>query len=67
MTLDDLSSRLSKLAGKPVRPFSTRDFGREQYADGRSVVVDAERAVEIVEQLRGQIGPGLVAFVGCTR
>lgn len=67
MTLTSASTQLAKLAGKPVRPYATRDFGREQYRDARSVVVPKLKAESIVQQLRPSLGPGLLTFVGCTR
>lgn len=66
MTLDQAAQRLAEISGKMVRPFATRDFGRDRNAEARSVVVAASDAPRIVEQLRTQIGPGLLAFIGCT-
>jgi hypothetical protein len=67
MNLDDATARLSVLAGKPARAFATRDFGREHNAAARSVVVRKNVAPELVERMRREIGPGLLAFIGCTR
>jgi len=66
-TLDEIAAELGKQSGKPVRPYSTRDFGREQYAEGRSVLVSEEAAERLVSSLRPLIGEGFVVFVGCTR
>ena len=67
MNLDDATARLSALAGKPARAYATRDFGREHNAAARSVVVREGVAPGLVEKMRHEIGPGLLAFIGCTR
>lgn len=67
MTIDQAAQRLADLSGKKIRPFATRDFGRDRNSEARSVVVSERDAPRIVEQLRAQIGPGLLAFIGCTR
>lgn len=67
MNLEEASARLAKLAGRPVRPFATTDFGREKNLAARSVIVTEVDAPRIVDELRREIGPGLIAFVGCTR
>lgn len=65
-TLEEAAARLARLSGKPLRLYSTRDFGREQNPAGRSVVVPHAQARPLVERLRREICPGLVAFIGCT-
>jgi hypothetical protein len=67
MNLDAASSRLTELARRPIRQFATRDFGRDQNIEARSVLVPDEDAQSVVSRLRGELGPGLLAFVGCTR
>ncbi len=67
MTFDQAVSRLSQLSGKPIRPYATRDFGRDQNMDARSVVVSAENATRLLTELRRDLGPGVLAFIGCTR
>lgn len=67
MNLEQAAQRLSELAGKPVRPYSTRDFGRETYSEARSVVVPEGAARSLVRTLRDELSEGLVAFLGCTR
>ena len=67
MTLDEAAARLGELSKKPVRPYSTVDFGRERNDAGRSVVVPEKKAAAILAELRKELGPGLVAFIGCTR
>lgn len=62
--LDAAASLLGTASGKPVRPHSTRDFGREPFAAARSVLVDSGKAEALVESLRPRLGPGLIAFVG---
>jgi hypothetical protein len=66
-TLDDAGSRLAQLSGQKLRPYATRDFGREQNPDGRSVVVSELRAPQLVQQLKGELGPGLVVYMGHTQ
>ncbi len=67
MNLEQAAQRLSELAGKPVRPYSTRDFGRENYPAARSVVVPDAVARSLVRTLRDELSEGLVAFLGCDR
>lgn len=67
MSLDTASYRLAQLAQRPLRQFATRDFGRERNFEARSVVVSNEEAQPLVTKIRAELGPGLVAFVGCTR
>ena len=52
---------------RPVRRYSTFDFGRERDNDCVSVVVPGRQAREIVYAVRKKLPPGLVAFVGTTR
>ena len=66
MTLAAAADRLSIIAGKPIRAFATRDFGRDRNTAARSVIVSDEDAVQIAAELRRVIEPGLLAFVGCT-
>jgi hypothetical protein len=63
-TLDEAASYLAKQASKPLRPFSTRDFGRENYAEARSVIVPPNKAQSLLATVRKQLAPGLIAFVG---
>lgn len=67
LSLEEAATRLSQLSGKPLRPFATRDFGRERNSAARSVVVAEDKAQKVVADLRRELGPGLLAFVGCTR
>jgi hypothetical protein len=67
MTLDAAGARLSEIAGEPLRPHSTQDFGREPYAEARSVVVPKTRSREVLEEMRRELGPSLIAFIGTTR
>jgi len=70
MNLNEAGKRLAEIAQQPLRPYSTRDFGREQFVEARSVVIEddlsIQRSLNIVDSLRSELGPGLVAFVGCT-
>lgn len=67
MTLDQAGTRLAQHSGKTVRLFATQDFGRHQNPAARSVVVAEEKAASLLSRLRGELGPGLLAFIGCTR
>ena len=62
--LDAAAGLLGTASGQPVRPYSTRDFGRDPFASARSVLVDPGKAEALVESLRPRLGPGLIAFVG---
>ena len=66
MNLDDAAARLAVLSGSPLRPFATRDFGRDRNSDAKSVVVRNDAAQPLVARIRAELGPGLLAFVGCT-
>lgn len=67
VNLDAAAERLSEVSGAPIRNYSTRDFGRDRYPDARSVVVPNTKAREILQQVRSELGPGLVAFIGTTQ
>jgi hypothetical protein len=57
---------LAETTDASVRPYSTRDFGRERYSNGRSVLVDERSAEGFLLQVRRKIPRGMVAFVGVT-
>ncbi|PQO43559.1 DUF4253 domain-containing protein [Blastopirellula marina] len=67
MTLDEAAALLAQLSGEEVRPYATRDFGRDENPAARSVIVSLEDSFAILGQLRPKLGPGVLAFVGCTR
>jgi hypothetical protein len=67
MNLEQAAVRLGQLSGRSVRPYATRDFGRDQNVDARSVVVAKNQASLLLANVRAEIGPGLIAFIGCTR
>lgn len=64
--LEEAARVLAQLTRAPVRPFSTRDFGREPYTGARSVLVPEEQAEKLLLELRRKLPPGVVAFVGVT-
>jgi hypothetical protein len=66
-SLDEAGAYLAHITGKPLRPYSTRDFGREQYPEARSVLVDNTQAISLLGKIRSHLGPGLVAFIGTRR
>ena len=65
-SLDQAAVVLAQVTGKDVRPFSSRDFGREQNPKGRSVLIPNDSAERFLELLRQQLPPGAIAFVGVT-
>jgi hypothetical protein len=67
LTLDQAAERLSELAGSATRNYSTYDFGRQHDTSARSVIVPRDKAGKLLEQLRKELGPNLVAFVGTTQ
>lgn len=67
MTLDEAAALLAQISGQEVRPYSTVNFGRDENEAGRSIVVSLARSFEILGEIRPQLGPGILAFVGCTR
>jgi hypothetical protein len=62
-----ITKLVAQVSGSPVRAFSTRDFGREQYAGAVSVLAPAASARELVTKLRAQLPSGWVAFLGTSR
>lgn len=64
--LDAGVALLAQVTARPVRAFSTTDFGREQNPLARSVLVHESAAEGLLKQVRGRLAPGLVAFVGVT-
>lgn len=67
MNLDSAAKRLSEISGSPIRNYSTRDFDRERNPDARSVVVPKAKARQVLQHVRSELGPGLIAFVGTSR
>ena len=65
-SIDEAGQLLSKVSGVSVRPFSTRDFGRERYSKARSVLVPQNRAQDILNKVRKNLSPMFIAFVGTT-
>lgn len=67
MNLNDAGTRLSVISGSSLRNYSTRDFGRDRYPEARSVIVPKARARQVLQALRSELGPGLIAFIGTTQ
>jgi hypothetical protein len=63
----DLKTMLAAASGKPVRDYSTCDFGREQVPTAISVVVPKKVARSLVAKLRKELPASAVAFMGTTR
>jgi hypothetical protein len=63
---------LREVCDKPVRQYSMRDFGREQYPDAVSVILPREgyspsrEAYRCLVEVRQKLPPELVAFLGTT-
>lgn len=57
---------LREMSGAPVLPYSTRDFGRDKYAAGRSVRVPEPGADALLARVRAKLPPGWVAWIGVT-
>jgi len=57
---------LHEATGAQVLPYSTRDFGRDQYPAGRSVRVPEASADALLARVRAKLPPGWVAWVGVT-
>lgn len=61
------SALLHRISGANVRPYSTRDFGRDKFTGAISVLVDPSKAEGMLVALRQELPAGLVAFIGTTR
>jgi len=66
MTLDEAATRLAEAAGTSHRDYSTYDFGRERDPQAKSVIAPSEHSSRLVHELRGQVGPNIIVFVGTT-
>jgi len=58
---------LHEVTGAEVRPYSTRDFGREKYPAGRSVRIAEEGSEDLLDKVRRKLPAGLVAWTGAGR
>lgn len=67
MSLEKAAQTLSQITQQPVNNFSTFDFGREQNPTAKSVTIDNSKARDILKQIRAELEPGLIAFIGNTR
>jgi hypothetical protein len=65
--MPELAAILKRVSGQKVRPYSTFDFGRAKDLSCCSVVVPKDRAEPLVYELRRNLLPGFVAFLGTTR
>ena len=63
---EQASALLHRISGAPVRPYATRDFGRDPDGGAISVLVDESKAVAMLSALRKELPDGLVAFIGTT-
>lgn len=67
-TIDDAARVLAQVTGQPVRPFCSREGGRNQNPDARSVILGKELDNrELLSETRTRLPPGYVAFLGTTR
>jgi hypothetical protein len=62
--LDEAAVRLSQLSGKPTGPYTATADEAGPNPDARVVSVRAAKAPHILQTMRQELGPGLVAFVG---
>jgi hypothetical protein len=67
MTIEAAAKRLSEISSQPVRGYSTRDFGRDRNPEARSIIVPRTRTRQVLQQIRSELGPKLIAFVGTTQ
>lgn len=67
MSIDTAAQRLAEITQKPVNDFSTYDFGRERDFRTKSVIVEYSLARSILLEIRSEITPGIIAFIGTTR
>lgn len=66
--LDAFGARLAAHWGKPLRPYSTVDFGRGREPSARSFIVPKDRAIPMVMAVRkAGLPPGLIIFEGTGR
>lgn len=65
--LEDGAKILAEVSGQKTRGYSTQDFGRAMYKEGRSVLVKEEVAESVLIKLRKRLPTGLISFVGVTR
>ena len=61
------SAVLHRIAGSDVRPYSTRDFGREQFTGAISALVDEKKAERILSAVRKELPAGFLAYIGTMR
>ena len=66
MSLEKAAQRLAEITQQPINNFSTFDFGRQQNPTAKSVIVANNMAREILTQIRSELDPGLIAFIGTT-
>ena len=54
-SLADAARVLKAESGADLRRYSTRDFGRERFTGARSVIVDEERARDLLKAVRARL------------
>lgn len=67
MLLETAAQRLAEITQQPVNNFSTFDFGRQQNPTAKSVTIDNSIARDILWQIRQELEPGIITFIGNTR
>jgi hypothetical protein len=67
VSFERASALLNSVSGASVRPYSTRDFGREKFAGAISVLIDPTKAEGMLAALRKELPAGFVAFIGTTQ
>jgi hypothetical protein len=64
MHVETAEEVLHDVTGKPVRPFSTRNFGCQQYSGACSVLVGRAESEWLLERVRKRLPEGWLAFIG---
>lgn len=65
--LQQASKLLRQITGSEVRPYATRDFGRDKYHGAISALIDEKKAEGVLAKIRKELPSGLVAYIGTTR
>ncbi len=63
----DVLALLERLSGQKARPYSTFDFGRAKDTSCLSVVLPEERAKPLLFDIRKQLPPRFLAFIGTSQ
>ncbi|HCS51524.1 MAG TPA: hypothetical protein DIW81_08000, partial [Planctomycetaceae bacterium] len=67
MSLDDAAARLAEISRASIRGYSNYDLGRNRDPKAKSVIAPHDRSQQLVAELREELGPNLICFIGTTR